>query len=383
MRASCCLVAAVWLGAAVGAGGCRRSHEPAPSGEAEPAPRGAPEPAPLPSTPWKAAAIAHGGVGSPPEMADGCRTAVDAALAVLERGGDAVDAAVAGVVVLEDDPRYNAGTGSRVRIDGVTVQMDAAVMRSGAGSTAEPGRSGATRERFGAVAVIEQVKNPVLVARAVMDTPHILIAGDGATRLARALGMPVYDPATDEMRAKTAEIVAKLRRHDPDLPASWTGFDWRGSWNFERSLAEAGLDHEDVGGDTVGVAVRTADGEFAVALSTGGTSVTLRGRVGDVPILGAGLYAGRYGAIAATGTGERIVEASLTRRVHDRLAAGASVDQAAGAAVDELRDAGYVGVIVIGARDMIGAADRQMAWAARELGSDRWLGPEPASPPQP
>src|SRR5690606_8317829 len=85
---------------------------------------------PAQATPAPAAAIAHGGVGSPPERSDGCREAVDAALAVLEAGGDPLDAAVAGVVVLEDDPRFNAGTGSRVRIDGETVQMDAAVMRS-------------------------------------------------------------------------------------------------------------------------------------------------------------------------------------------------------------------------------------------------------------
>jgi isoaspartyl peptidase/L-asparaginase-like protein (Ntn-hydrolase superfamily) len=80
--------------------------------------------------PGKVAAIAHGGVGSPPELSDGPRKAVDAALAVVERGGDPLDAAVAGVVVMEDDPRFNAGTGSKVRLDGETVQMDAAVMDS-------------------------------------------------------------------------------------------------------------------------------------------------------------------------------------------------------------------------------------------------------------
>src|SRR5687767_14358316 len=132
--------------------------------------------------PMRAAAIAHGGVGSGPELSDGPRAAVDAALAVLEAGGDPLDAAVAGVVVMEDDPRFNAGTGSKVRLDGKTVQMDAAVMDSGG--------------RFGAVAVIEDVKNPVLVARAVAETPHRLIAGDGAQRFARALGHGPHDPTT-------------------------------------------------------------------------------------------------------------------------------------------------------------------------------------------
>src|SRR4051794_10470721 len=109
------------------------------------------------------AAIAHGGVGTSSEASDGCRRAVDAALALLARGVDPLEAAVAAVVVLEDDPRFNAGTGSIVRLDG-SVQMDASVMDS--------------EGRFGAVATIERVKNPVTVARAVLETPHLLLAGD-------------------------------------------------------------------------------------------------------------------------------------------------------------------------------------------------------------
>src|SRR5262249_28112223 len=97
--------------------------------------------APLPGKPWTGAAIAHGGQLSAPKRASGCRAAVDAALRALESGADPVDAAVAGVVVMEDDPHFNAGTGSRVRLDGTTVQMDAAVM--------------ASTGRFGAVAAIE------------------------------------------------------------------------------------------------------------------------------------------------------------------------------------------------------------------------------------
>lgn len=322
----------------------------------QPAPTPAPEPGP-------AAAIAHGGVGSPPELSDGCRAAVDAALAALDRGEDALAAAIAGVIVLEDDPRFNAGTGSRVRIDGETVQMDAAVMRSDG--------------RFGAVAIIEDVQNPVLVARAVMDTPHIVLAGDGATRFARSLGLPEYDPVTEERKQQTQEMIGKLRRSDPTLPAEWVGFDWRPRWNFETTLEAAGLSRDDLGSDTVGVAVRAADGSFAVALSTGGTAVTLRGRVGDVAILGAGLYSGPRGAVAATGTGERIVEATLSRRVYDWMAAGEVPAVAAQRGVDELTNKGGIGLIVINEREMSAKADRAMAWAARALGSPDWLGPEP------
>jgi isoaspartyl peptidase/L-asparaginase-like protein (Ntn-hydrolase superfamily) len=297
---------------------------------------------------------------------------VDSALRALDATGDPVEAAVAGVVVLEDDPRFNAGTGSVVRIDGHTVQMDAAVMRSDG--------------RFGAVAGVENVKNPVRVARAVMDTPHLLLAGDGATRFARTLGMPLYDPTTPESLAKVRKTQARLLAGDPSLPAAWRAFDWRAHWNFERTIEDAGLSRAkepqaatalDAGHDTVGVAVRARDGRFGVALSTGGTAITLRGRVGDVPILGAGLYAGAYGAAASTGTGERIVEAGVARKVHDWLAAGASAQEAATRAVD-LVGAEDLAIIVIDPRSMAaGTGPKGMAWAGREAGSNRWQGVAP------
>lgn len=349
-----------------------------------PAPADAGVPPPLPATPWKAAAVAHGGVGSPPDRKDGCRRAVDAALAVLESGGDPADAAVAGVVVLEDDARFNAGTGSRVRIDGRTVQMDASIMDS----------SG----RFAAVAAIEQVKNPVKVARAVMDTPHLLLAGDGATRFARTLGLAPYDPTTEETREKAKALQDQLRRDDPKLPDRWKAFDWRKHWNFETSLEEAGMGSGPAAGasgsapasasasapapapgkttDTVGVAVRAPDGRFAAALSTGGTSVTLRGRVGDVPIYGAGLFAGPRGASAATGEGERIIEAALAREVNGWLEQGASPEEAARRGVEAVvKKKGDIGIIVIGPTSMAAAANLPMAWAGRESGSGIWMGP--------
>jgi isoaspartyl peptidase/L-asparaginase-like protein (Ntn-hydrolase superfamily) len=351
------LVSLAWLAAA-----CERASPPPEPAAVAPAAS-----VPLPPLPWRAAAIAHGGQGSPPSFADGCRAAVDAALAALSAGSDPVDAAVAGVVVLEDDPRFNAGTGSVVRIDGRTVQMDAAVMRSDG--------------RFGAVAGVEEVKNPVRVARAVMDTPHLLLAGDGATRFARTLGMPSSDPRTPESLARAKRTQAKLLAGDPSLPDAWRTFDWRARWNFERSIDDAGLagppDHEpiDAGHDTVGVAVRGSDGRFGVALSTGGTAITLRGRVGDVPILGAGLYAGTHGAAASTGTGERIVEAGIARKVQDWLAAGAGAEQAARRAVD-LVGASDLAIIVIDPTSLAAAAGPGgMAWAAREAGSNVWSGP--------
>jgi beta-aspartyl-peptidase (threonine type) len=111
-----------------------------------------------------------------------------------------------------------------------------------------------------------------------------------------------------------------------------------------------------------------------VALSTGGTAITLRGRVGDVPIMGAGLYAGKYGAAAATGTGERIVEVGLARTVHGWLSVGMTAEAAAKKAVDVLRGKD-IGIIVITRDAMAAAGDREMAWAARESGSPSWQEP--------
>jgi beta-aspartyl-peptidase (threonine type) len=312
-------------------------------------------------------------------MTDGCRAAVDAALHALERAGDPVAAAVAGVVVLEDDPRFNAGTGSVIRIDGRSVQMDAAVMRSDG--------------RFGAVAGIEEVKNPVRVALAVMDTPHLLLAGDGATRFARTLGMPPYDLRTARAIARVNETRDKLLHGDPSLPEAWKAFDWRARWNFETPFEDAGAQGVDAavsepgsvgpGHDTVGVAVRAPDGRFGVALSTGGTSITLRGRVGDVPVLGAGLYAGTHGAAACTGTGERVIEHGTARKVEGWLAEGATAQDAADRAVSEV-GAKDLAIIVIDPTSLAaGVGPMGMAWAGREAGSNEWRGPSPeASAPE-
>jgi beta-aspartyl-peptidase (threonine type) len=304
------------------------------------------------------AAVAHGGVGTPAEQSDGCRTAVDAALTALAAGASAADAAVEGAKVLEDDPRYNAGTGSVVRLDG-SVQMDASVMDS----------TGA----FGAVAAIERVRNPVMVARAVMETPHLLLAGDGATLFARRLGHPDHDPVTAERRAGVEALKARLRAAGPDLPDFWRDPEqWRRLWNYQQPPEALGLGSS----DTIGIVVRGAQGDFAAALSTGGTSLMLRGRVGDVPIFGAGLFAAAGAAVAATGLGERIVERLLARTTAGWLADGDDAQHAAERAVALVGAGAPIGVVLLTATEMAGASDRPMAWAGREDGGP-WQGPEP------
>lgn len=126
------------------------------------------------------AILTHGGAASPNANSDGCVKANEVARAVLESGGDALAAALAATVVLEDDPRFNAGTGSNLRLDGRVIEMDASIMTSDG--------------RFGSVAAIQRVKNPILVAAKVRDTPHLTLVGEGATAFARRLGFPDFDP---------------------------------------------------------------------------------------------------------------------------------------------------------------------------------------------
>jgi L-asparaginase/beta-aspartyl-peptidase (threonine type) len=286
--------------------------------------------------------LAHGGAGSDARESSRILPAARRGLDVLGAGRGALEAAVAAAVVLEDDPRFNAGTGSTVRLDGETVQMDAAVMDQSRG--------------FGAVAAIERVKNPVLVARAVLDSPHLLLAGDGATRFARALGMPDYDPATPESRARHRRRLERIPQRG--MEGAWGRSDWTRAWNYlvppPRELR---------GCDTIGVVVRDADSRFACAASSGGFGPMLRGRVGDVPIPGAGLYAGPSGAICATGEGEEIIRALVCLRVYEWLEAGLSAVDAIERGLRLVPETADLGILVVARSDAAAGARTQMGWA--------------------
>ncbi|MEQ1505306.1 MAG: isoaspartyl peptidase/L-asparaginase, partial [Myxococcota bacterium] len=207
----------------------------------------------------------------------GLRAALDAGAAVLRAGGSAVDASVAAVVVLEDDPLFNAGRGAVLAADG-SVELDAAVM------------DGSDR-RAGAIAGAKTPRNPILLARAVMDhTPHVLLAGAGADALAIERSLPIEPPSY----FRTDERAAQLARAQ--------GF----------TLDAAGTD---VYG-TVGAVARDEAGHVAAATSTGGMTNKRPGRVGDSPILGAGTFAwDRTCAISGTGHGEPFVRLGVAARV--------------------------------------------------------------------
>jgi L-asparaginase/beta-aspartyl-peptidase (threonine type) len=255
------------------------------------------------------AIVVHGGAGAGRDLDDGCAQAAQAAREQLDQEGDALDAAIAAVLVMENDSRFNAGTGAALGLDGTTIEMDACVMD--------------TRGRLGTVAGLRAVKNPVLVARDVSRTPHCLLAGEGAERFARAMGHAPYREVSEKARREHKKMLDELAGDGQAMPGV-DNQDFATFWNYACSPAFAGK----TGCDTVGAVVRDQDGHFAVAGSTGGSAPSLLGRVGDTPIIGSGFYAGPHGAVAATGIGEHIMRHMLASTVYHWIAAGTALDEA-------------------------------------------------------
>lgn len=271
------------------------------------------------------AIILHGGASNRKELK--IRVEEFAKIAFQER--DALNAVVKAVTLMEDDPLFNAGTGSNMRIDG-SIQMDAAVM---------------IPDNFGAVMNIEFVKNPVLVARDVMlKSPHLILAGDGAIKFARKMGYAHYDPATDRAREKKVRVLKKLK--NGEIP----------EYYHPKFLLE-------FLGDTVG-AVARINGEFAAAVSTGGTSLTLRGRVGDSPIPGAGIYCGENGAVVATGIGEEIIKRMLSINIYNSIGKK-SLEEICKEELRKFRDI-PVGIIAISKDEECAVSNLTMPYSIRK-----------------
>ncbi len=271
--------------------------------------------------------VTHCGAGSNPDVADAAERAGREGLGVLEGGGSALDAVEAAVALLEDDPRLNAGTGGRLNLEGVA-EMDAALM--------------ASDQRCGAVAAITRVRNPIRVARRVLESPHVLLVGPGATAFARRQGFPDYDPVTPRARELLQEALRQLR--DGELPP-WQAHHWK-DYHF----------------DTVGAVAEDAQETYAAAGSTGGVSLKLPGRVGDTPLVGCGLYAGPGGAVTATGVGEEIIRRVLSKEVYDRIVAGEDPHAACAAALRPFPTDVTVGLVAVGRRGWAAASNRDMAW---------------------
>lgn len=280
--------------------------------------------------------VSHAGSASNPTQSDGPRRACLAGLQTLTQARGSLKAVIAATRWLEDDARFNAGTGSNLRLDGTTVQMDASCMTSGGD--------------FAAVAAIERVRNPVAVAERLLGTPHVLLVGEGATAFARRCGFDDYDPVTPAAQERFRQVMAASERI-----GDWSRAELEGAWNFATPLREAW------GSDTVGSVAW--DGEtFAGALSSGGTTTVLLGRVGDVPLPGCGLYVGEGGAVAATGDGEHIVRSHLACRAYDELVAGRTPEQVVEWALDRHGPSVDLGIIVVSREGFAGGARHGMAW---------------------
>jgi L-asparaginase / beta-aspartyl-peptidase len=260
----------------------------------------------------KPSIIVHGGAGpirddSLSARLEACKVAAIAGWKILDQGGSATDAAESAVVVLEDDPLFNAGTGSTLNRLG-QVEMDAAIME---------GQS----LRAGAVAAVSGIKNPIKLARRIMEGGrHVMLAGEGALLFARQIGFP---------ECPAESLIVDHRRK---------------SW-------------EDKHG-TVGCVAVDSHGQLAVATSTGGIFDKLPGRVGDSPLIGCGTYADGYGAASCTGDGEAIIRVVLAKSAVDRLKAGADPQTAAEQAVALLaaRTGATGGLILVDSEGKIGYA---------------------------
>jgi L-asparaginase/beta-aspartyl-peptidase (threonine type) len=278
------------------------------------------------------AVVVHGGAGESHDLDDGCIEAAHSALDALAQGREALDAAIAAVTVLENDGRFNAGSGADLGLDGKTIEMDASVMD--------------TRGRLGAIACVRGVKNPVQLARAVADTPHVLLAGDGALLFARHIGHPEYREVSELQRKKYQEMLEQLARPGQAM-AGVDNREFIRLWNYDAPLP---LPLRKAC-DTVGAVVRDRDGHFAVAGSTGGSAPSLLGRVGDTPIIGSGFYAGPKGAVAATGIGEYIVRHMLAHTVYSWLADGMPLARALQRGIDLFSKDVPVGLIAVSATE--------------------------------
>jgi len=256
------------------------------------------------------AIIVHGGAGTIkdegriPKVMKGVRNAVLVGWKELKRGS-AIDAVEEAVKTLEDNPIFNAGTGSVLTLDG-KVEMDAAIMRSNL--------------EAGAVASIWGVKNPISIARKVMErTDHVLLAGEGAVKFARLMGFEEYNPIIEER----VEQWKKLREK----------FLEKGTISHWKKISELIKEYPEVLRSTVGAVA--FDGEEIVAgTSTGGVFLKMFGRVGDTPIIGAGTYANEFAGVSCTGLGEVAIKLSLAKTATDFVRFGLNAQKASEAAIE-------------------------------------------------
>jgi L-asparaginase / beta-aspartyl-peptidase len=316
------------------------------------------------------ALIVHGGAWAIPddevdEHQAGCRQALDAGWRVLQAGGAALDAVEAAVRVLEDAPIFDAGVGSVLNHDG-DVELDAAIM------------DGATL-RSGAVAAVRRVRNPITLARRVLESQVVLLVAEGAERFAVSAGVPLCDPTeliVERERQRWKELLAQEDFRTQDAFVTRPGDQEAHPLGRMQYAPTNPLTHP---GDTVGAVALDRTGHVAAGTSTGGTGNKPPGRVGDSPLIGCGLYADDLTAgCSSTGWGESIIKVLLAKTATDLIGAGHEPMAAARMAIDILarRVDGYGGCILLDGRGRIGLAFNtpRMAYAYRTEDRDLVIG---------
>ena len=257
------------------------------------------------------AIVIHGGAGwsrnqteeKLKSIEDGLKRALDEGFAILESGGTSLDAVEAAVVILEDDVTFNAGKGSVYTAE-EKQEMDASIM------TGE-------LQNAGAIASVSTIKNPIKLARYVMEkTEHVLIVGQGAEKVAIKGGLEVVDPSYFYSKEK----LDRVRRQKTKDELS-----------------------------TVGAVAIDKEGNISAATSTGGRSNKLPGRVGDSPIIGAGTWAqNNLCGVSGTGHGEYFMRFNVAREICVRMDyLGLTADQASNQIIDELSGMGIEGGVIV------------------------------------
>ena len=256
--------------------------------------------------------------------------ALDAGSAVLKSGGSALDAVQAAIQVMEDDPLFNAGRGAVFTAAGKN-ELDAAVM-NGSDLTA------------GSVAGLTTTRHPIAAARAVMEkSPHVMLIGPGADAFAASVGLEQVDPTFFFTERRWQGLVKALTEAGQPIPARPASAPPPGA---QAEIAPP-LNEKKFG--TVGAVALDSQGRLAAATSTGGMTAKRWGRVGDVPIIGAGTYASNADgcAVSATGDGEYFIRATVARDICARIGSATPSDAAAQAEIDEAKALGGLGGVIV------------------------------------
>lgn len=271
------------------------------------------------------ALVVHGGSWNIPDDVvqphlAGCHQALRSGWQILQEGGSALDAIEGSIRTMEDDETFDAGRGSFLNAHGI-IELDASIMD---GSTLEAG----------AIASVQCIKNPITLARHVLNSPHVILVGAGAQTFARNAGMGLCNPS---------ELITEREL------ARWHAFKAGAS------------DHPDAvfGRDTVGAVALDRWGNIAAGTSTGGSPNKHPGRVGDSPLIGCGTYADNgHGGASTTGWGESMIRVVMAKSTIDLLDGMRGPMDAAQEAIDMLdrRVGGMGGVILLDHQGGVGWA---------------------------